>query len=244
MEQDNGNRVGLRSDAHRILWDDLVPRCYVFGPFRLDLRGGELLRDNIAVALEPKVFALLAYLVDHCGQVVSRQELLDAIWPDAHVTDASLSQAVAALRQALKDKARQPRFIATLPRRGYKFIGDVAEEKPERAAKFVVYHVIYGLQDFILASGENIIGRAGDAAVRIRSDEVSRHHARIVVSSSGATIEDLGSMNGTLVRGERIERPCDLRDGDEIMIGGLPLSFKISRGTKSTATAPKRAKDA
>src|SRR5437867_725133 len=94
----------------------------------------------------------------------SRQELLDAIWPDAHVTDASLSQAVAALRGALKDKASQPRFTATLPRRDYKFIGDVAEEKPERAAKGVIYHVIYGLQDFILASGENIIGRAGDGS--------------------------------------------------------------------------------
>ncbi len=238
MRRDKGNR--RESDAHRIFQDNLLPGRYLFGPFRLDLHGGELLRNKTAVALEPKVIALLSYLVANHGRLISRRELLDSIWPDAHVTDASLSQAMAALREALDDEPRDPRYIATVPRRGYKFIAEVVEEKVPRAAKDAVYHLIYGLQDFILAPGENIIGRAGDAAVRIRSDEVSRHHARIVVSSSGVTIEDLGSMNGTLVRGERIERPCDLRDGDEIVIGGLPLSFQISRATRSTATAPKK----
>ena len=213
---------------------------YLFGPFRLDLNSGELLRDKTPVDVEPKVFALLSYLVARHGRLVSRQELLDAVWPDAHVTDASLSQAVAALRQALNDRPREPRYIATLPTRGYKFIAEVVEEKPDRITKATVYHLIYGLQDFILAPGENIIGRAGDAAVRIRSDEVSRHHARIIVSSSGATIEDLGSTNGTVVKGRPIHQVCDLQDGDEILIGGLPLSFHISRGTRSTATVPKR----
>ena len=217
-----------------------MPGRYLFGPFRLDLHSGELLRNKTAMPLEPKVFALLSFLIANHGRLVSRQELLDSIWPEAHVTDASLSQAVAALREALDDDPHEPSYIATVPRRGYKFVAEVAEEKPERTTKTAVYHVIYGLQDFILPPGENIIGRAGDAAVRIRSDEVSRHHARIVVSSSGATIEDLGSMNGTLVRGERIEGPCDLRDGDEILIGEVPLVFHISRGTKSTATVPKK----
>ena len=217
-----------------------MPGHYLIGPFRLDLHSGELLRNKTAVPLEPKVFALLAFLVANHGRLVSRQELLDAIWKEAHVTDASLSQAVGALREALEDNPREPRYIATVPRRGYKFIADVAEEKLQRATKDAVYHVIYGLQDFILPQGENIIGRAGDAAVRIRSDEVSRHHARIVVTSGGATIEDLGSTNGTSVRGERINGPCDLRDGDEILIGSVPLSFQVSRGTKSAATVPKR----
>src|SRR5205085_7546304 len=105
-------------------------------------------------------------------------------------------------------------------------------------------HVLYGLQDFILARGENIIGRSADAAVRIRSDEVSRRHARIVVSAEGATIEDLGSRNGTLVRGRRIERPFDLQDGDEIQIGSVVLVFLISRATRSSATAPARRRSA
>ena len=217
-----------------------MPGRYLFGPFRLDLHSGELLRNKTVVPLEPKVFALLSFLVANHGRLVSRQELLDAVWPEAHVTDASLSRAVAALREALNDDPREPRYIATQARRGYKFIAGVAEETPERITKEGVYHVIYGLQDFILAPGENIIGRAGDVAVRIRSDEVSRHHARIIISSSGATIEDLGSMNGTSVRGERIEGTCDLQDGDEIMIGDVPLLFQISRGTKSTATVPKK----
>lgn len=208
---------------------------YVFGPFRLDLRGGELLRDNAAVDLEPKVFALLVYLIANRGRLLRRQELLDTIWPDAHVTDASLSQAVASLREALEDDVRQPRYIATLTRRGYKFVGNVSEDRGS------VYHIRYGLQDYILAPGENIIGRAGDAAVRIRSDEVSRYHARILITSSGAQIEDLGSRNGTRVRGERIERACDLQDGDEIIIGSATLTFQISSPTRSTATAPPKA---
>jgi DNA-binding winged helix-turn-helix (wHTH) protein len=237
MRRGKGNR--RESEAHRMFQDNLLPGHYLFGEFRLDLHGGELLRNETAVVIEPKVFALLSYLVAHHGRLVGRQELLDAVWPDAHVTDASLSQAMAALRKALDDEPRHARYIATLPRRGYKFIAEVAKEKPEHTTNRV-YHLIYGLRDFILAPGENIIGRAGDAAVRIRSDEVSRHHARIVVSSSGATIEDLGSTNGTLVRGKRIERPCDLRDGDEIVIGGLPLTFQTARLTKSTATVPKR----
>ena len=241
MRRNKGNR--RERDAHRIFQDNLLRGPYLFEPFRLDLAGGELLRDTTPVALEPKVFALLSYLVANHGRLISRRELLDSVWPDAHVTDASLSQAIATLREALDDQSREPRYIVTMPRRGYKFIADVVEEKAARTKKNAVYHIIYGLQDFILAPGENIIGRAGDAAVRIRSDEVSRHHARIVISSSGATIEDLGSMNGTLVGGRRIECACDLRDGDDILIGDVALSFQISRGTRSTATVPKRKPD-
>src|SRR5207253_1657837 len=136
-----------------------MPGRYLFGPFRLDLHSGELLRNKTAMPLEPKVFALLSFLVANHGRLVSRQELLDEVWPEAHVTDASLSRAVAALREALNDDPREPRYIATVPRRGYKFIAEVAEDKLERTAKEAVCHVIYGLQDFILAPGENIIGR-------------------------------------------------------------------------------------
>jgi DNA-binding winged helix-turn-helix (wHTH) protein len=210
-------------------------KTYSFGPFQLDLRSGELRKDAEEISLEPRVFTLLAYLVENSGRVIAREELLEKLWPDTHVTDASLSQAVASLREALDDDVREPRYVATLPRRGYKFVGRVSEDRSPRGR---AYHILYGLQDFVLAPGENIIGRGGDAAVRIRSDEVSRHHARVFVSSSGAQIEDLGSRNGTLVRGERIEGPCELQNGDEVVIGNVALMFQISRATRSTATAP------
>jgi DNA-binding winged helix-turn-helix (wHTH) protein len=210
-------------------------KSYAFGSFRLDLSSGELRREAEEIAIEPRVFTLLAYLVENSGRVITREELLDKLWPDTHVTDASLSQAVASLRAALHDDVQTPKYLATLPRRGYKFVAKVSEE---RTATGCAYHLLYGLQDFVLAPGENIIGRSGDAAVRIRSDDVSRHHARVIISSTGARIEDLGSRNGTIVGGERIQRPRDLNDGDQIIVGGAKLLFQISRATRSTATAP------
>jgi len=206
-------------------------KSYTFGAFRLDLERGELRRETSEISLEPRVFALLAYLVENAGRLIPREELLEQIWPDTHVTDASLSQAIASLRQALDDDVHEPLYLVTLPRRGYKFVATVSE------ARANAYHILYGLQDFILAPGENIIGRSGDAAVRIRSDEVSRHHARVLISPSGAQIEDLGSRNGTIVQGERIDRPRDLNDGDEIVLGNVSLLFQISRGTASSVTA-------
>src|SRR6266511_6246962 len=147
-------------------------KSYAFGPFRLDLSSGELRKEADEISLEPRVFALLTYLVENHGRLITREELLEKIWPDAHVSDASLSQAVASLRDALDDDPRKPRYVATVPRRGYKFVGEVSETA--RNPRGTAHHVLYGLQDFILAPGENIIGRAGDAAVRVRSDDVSR----------------------------------------------------------------------
>ena len=210
-------------------------KSYSFGPLRLDLNTGELRDGANEIPLEPRVFALLVYLVENAGRVIPREELLEAIWPETHVTDDSLSKAVASLRDALRDDVREPRYLLTLPRRGYKFVATVSEDRTPAGC---AYHILYGLQDFILAPGENIIGRSGDAAVRIRSDDVSRHHARVIISPNGARIEDLGSRNGTIVGGERIEHPRDLNDGDEIIIGGAKLLFQISRATRSTATAP------
>lgn len=160
---------------------------------------------------------------------------MEKLWPETHVTDASLSQAVASLRTALHDDAQTPEYIVTLPRRGYKF---VAEVKRRHEPLPCAYHIVYGLQEFVLAAGENIIGRAGDAAVRIRSEDVSRHHAKVTISPSGARIEDLGSRNGTIVGGQQIDHARELNDGDEIVVGNIKLTFRVSQATRSTATAP------
>ncbi|HEV8659297.1 MAG TPA: winged helix-turn-helix domain-containing protein [Thermoanaerobaculia bacterium] len=215
-----------------------MPDSYLFGPFQLDLRGGEVRRGNERVALEPKVFALLSYLIAHRGRLVARQELIDALWPDAHVTDASLSQAIASLRTALGDHPRNPQYLETLPRRGYKFVAEVKEETEGAPAAAFSYHLIFGLQDFVLGPGEHVIGRAGDAAVRIKSGQVSRYHARIVISPSGVTIEDLGSMNGTVVSGERLVDRHELCDGDEIQLGTIVLTFYSPGGSRSSITTP------
>jgi DNA-binding winged helix-turn-helix (wHTH) protein len=218
----------LRRNAHKIARVE----TFAFGPFELDLRAGELRGEAGNIALEPKVFALVVYLIQRRGELVTREELLEALWRDTNVSDASVTQAVASLRDALGDDARNPRYIATMQRRGYKFVADVIEGGAAKAA----YHIVYGLKDFILAPGENIIGRGGDAAVRIASERASRHHARILVSASGAIIEDLGSTNGTIVGGERLDGRRPLQDGDEIVIGDIKLTFHIARPSGTTAT--------
>lgn len=208
---------------------------YSFGEFDLDLRSGELRKHGEEIRLEPRVFALLSYFVENAGRVIDRSELLDKIWPETHVSDASLTQAIKSLREALEDDPRESVYVTTLPRRGYKFVTKVVLGQGTRGS---ACHIFYGLKEFVLAAGENVIGRARDAAVCIRSDEVSRRHARIVVSATGATIEDLGSRNGTWVSDRRIEGRCDLRDGDQIVIGSVVLFFRTAESMSSTPTAP------
>lgn len=94
-----------------------------FGPFVLDRPRAELVREDLVVPLRPKAFSLLSFLVAHAGRVVSKEELLEAVWPGLVVTDDSLTQCVHELRTALGEPG--PMLIRTLPRRGYRFDGDV-----------------------------------------------------------------------------------------------------------------------
>ena len=98
---------------------------YEFGPFRLEPAGRRLLRDGTAVALTSKVFDTLLVLVERHGQSLSRSELIARIWPETSAGDHNLNQSVALLRKVLDDDPRQPRYIATLPGRGYSFIAPV-----------------------------------------------------------------------------------------------------------------------
>ena len=96
-----------------------------FGPFRLDPTNECLWRGNKETRLHPKAFVLLRYLVDRRGQMVTKESLLETIWPAVNVTDAVLSVYVAEIRRALGDDPKKPAFIETLHRRGYRFIAPV-----------------------------------------------------------------------------------------------------------------------
>jgi class 3 adenylate cyclase/DNA-binding winged helix-turn-helix (wHTH) protein/tetratricopeptide (TPR) repeat protein len=98
---------------------------WVFGPFRLDPEHACLWYGAKAVPLPPKIFAVLRYLVTHPNRLVSKDELLDAVWPETAVSDAVVRVAIGTLRKALDDTAQTPRYIATLPRRGYRFLASV-----------------------------------------------------------------------------------------------------------------------
>jgi predicted ATPase/class 3 adenylate cyclase/DNA-binding winged helix-turn-helix (wHTH) protein len=99
---------------------------WVFESFRLDPEHACLWSAAQAIPLPPKVFAVLHYLVTHPDRLVSKGELLDAVWPETAVSDAVVRVAIGALRKVLGDPAQTPRFIATVPRRGYRFLASVA----------------------------------------------------------------------------------------------------------------------
>ena len=92
-------------------------------PMRLDLANERLWYGDQARALRPKTFALLRYLVEHPGQLLTKAALLEAIWPETAVSEVVLSVCIRELRQALGDDAKTPHFIETVHRRGYRFIG-------------------------------------------------------------------------------------------------------------------------
>jgi predicted ATPase/DNA-binding winged helix-turn-helix (wHTH) protein len=100
-------------------------RIYEFGQFTLDVEKGCLLKSGVELKLRPKVYEALKYLVAHPGRLIGKQELMQAVWPDAFVTDDSLVQCAVELRRALDDRSQ--RFLKTVPRRGYLFTAPVLE---------------------------------------------------------------------------------------------------------------------
>ncbi|HKP11851.1 MAG TPA: AAA family ATPase, partial [Blastocatellia bacterium] len=105
----------------------------IFDSFRLDLTNECLWRDSQAIKLRPKAFALLHYLLGRPSQLVTKEELLNALWPETFVGEAVLKVTIRQLREALGDDPKSPRFIETAHRRGYRFIGKVAAAEPTPA---------------------------------------------------------------------------------------------------------------
>jgi DNA-binding winged helix-turn-helix (wHTH) protein len=90
-----------------------APQGLVFGPFRLDRRDERLWRGHEAIPLSPKTFAMLCCLVTQAGQLVTKDALLEAVWPETMLSESILTVAMSTLRRVLGDQARTPRFIET-----------------------------------------------------------------------------------------------------------------------------------
>jgi DNA-binding winged helix-turn-helix (wHTH) protein len=192
-----------------------APRTVRFGVFELDLQTGELRRKGVKAALQEQPFRVLAMLVMQPGELLTRDALRRAVWPEAVFVDFDhgLNKAVAKIRDALGDLAESPRYVETLERRGYRFIAPVEVVVPRVAPAL---------------SG-------GDQPVVARLSLVSRLHARIVVSESSVTIEDLGSRNGTFVNGRRLDALSPLASGDEVRIGPDRLVVFTASAIDSTS---------
>jgi Tol biopolymer transport system component/DNA-binding winged helix-turn-helix (wHTH) protein len=103
------------------------PRLISFGVFEVDLKAGELRKAGMKLKLTGQPFQVLSILLEHAGDVVTREELQTRLWPDTFVDiDRSLNAAINKIREALGDSANNPHLIETLPRRGYRFIAPIA----------------------------------------------------------------------------------------------------------------------
>ena len=211
---------------------------YSFDDFIVDMRTRRLLREDRELHLSPKAFDLLTVLIENRARAMSKADLQQKLWPSTYVLETNLAGLVAEIRQVLSDSADDPRYIRTMHRFGYWFTGVVSEQGGSDVLSAPArYWVLWDMRQIPLSPGPNVLGRAPDAAVWIDAPGVSRHHARIRLDGADAVIEDLGSKNGTYLRGQPVTAPCALSDGDQIRLGSVVITFRIPPPAGSTETA-------
>ena len=194
-------------------------------------------REGIEIHLSPKAFDLLVILVRNRPKAVAHKDLHAALWPDVHISETSLAVLVTQLRKALGDASAESRLIRTLHRVGYAFIGDAGIAEPSGLPTAPVCRLLWRGKSIELFDGESVIGRDRSCAIYIDADSVSRHHAQVKVCGVEASIEDLGSKNGTWVSGERIHGIVLLTDGSSIRFGSETMRFEILGVDRPTKTA-------
>src|SRR5204863_3268830 len=104
-----------------------IQHLYRFGEFTVDAGQKVVRRHDRPLPLAPKIFDTLLILVENHGRILEKQELMTRLWPDTFVEESNLSFNIQQLRKALGDNAREPHFIETIPRRGYRFIAKVED---------------------------------------------------------------------------------------------------------------------
>ena len=213
---------------------------YRFDRFSLDADTRRLLRDGDEIHLSPKALQLLQLLVENRARAMSRADLQKELWPTTFVLDTNLASLIKEIRRALDDTAETPRFVRTVHRFGYWFIGELEDDavSSRSAAPTVRYWLVWSSRQIPVDVGEHILGRAPDASVWIDAPGVSRHHARLVIEGADATVEDLGSKNGTFVGNEHVTSPRRLNDGDTIRLGPVVITFRIPPPAGLTDTVP------
>jgi DNA-binding winged helix-turn-helix (wHTH) protein/tetratricopeptide (TPR) repeat protein len=224
-----------------------IPRQWSFGPFRLDAANARLWRGDHVVPLSPKAFEVLRVLVMHGGALVTKQELLDAVWPDANVVDAVLKVCVGELRKVLGDHPRSPRFIETAPRRGYRFVAPVTSLRlvpatvpakkrrmpPPVTVRLVEREAVLrtlearleearrATRQIVFVTGEPGVGKT--AVVRAFVEQLARDRATLV--ASGHCVERHGAGEAYRPVLEALGRLC--RNEGERVIGRLRRSAPL-----------------
>lgn len=208
-----------------------------FGDCVFDRGRRELTRRGSLVHTGPKLLALLEALIDAAPKALTKAEIHQAVWPDTFVSDATLTHLVAELRTALGEEARAPRLLRTIHGYGYAFVGGISEiVAPAIPVSTTIYKVVVGEREIPLGPGVHVIGRSPEAAVRVDDSGVSRQHARITIGAGVATLEDLGSKNGTILDGDTIGGAAILHDRSLIVLGTVALRFRVIEPLASTDT--------
>jgi predicted ATPase len=152
-----------------------------FGEFGLDTLNECLQCSDKSIALPPKPFAVLRYLVEHPGRLITHDELMEALWPETYVQPQVLRTYMLELRKVLGDDAGQPRYIQTIPKRGYRFVASVMEltNRPDTASSATVGTTTTG------AAGARIVNREAEMACLRAQFEMAAGGNRQVVFVTG-----------------------------------------------------------
>jgi DNA-binding winged helix-turn-helix (wHTH) protein len=235
-----------------------------FAEFELDVAAYALRHRGASVKLERIPMEMLILLVERAGTMVERSEIKTQLWgAEVFVEhDAAINTAIRKIRHALGDDAAKPQFVETVVGKGYKFIAPLesvigsfhlresaVEGRAKQSARqprrlFARYSITVGKQEFILDSGETLLGRDPAARVYVEHPSVSRRHARIAIEADEAILQDCGSRNGTFLNGRRVDGPATLHHNDIIALGPITLVFHVTRAPASTQSmSPGEIKD-
>lgn len=211
-----------------------------FGECLLDSETRQLSVRGETVHVQPKAFQFLELLLENRPKAVSKKQIHEKLWPGTFVSDSTLTSLLVEVRDVIGDEARHPLYLRTVHGFGYAFCGS-AQEVHESISSGAVRNrscwILRGRKRTALEPGETVIGRDPGAGLFVDDPSVSRRHARIVVTSESATLEDLGSKNGTHLGDRRIEAPVPLDDGARIRVGTVSLTFRMFSLPDSTQTA-------
>ena len=217
-----------------------------FGEFLLDSDARQLSRAGRGIRLSPKAFDLLCALLARRPDVLSKNDLLAAIWPDTFVVEANLNVVIGEIRRALGDDRQAPRFIRTVHGLGYAFCGqavNVDDTEASASARTSRCWLSWKDRSFALSAGDNIIGRDPRSAVWLDDESVSRRHALINVDNDVARVEDLESTNGTYLNRVALDSATVLQDGDVVRVGALRLTFRMISEAAARTRRLRRGRD-
>jgi DNA-binding winged helix-turn-helix (wHTH) protein len=216
-----------------------------FGDYILRCDTRQLLYRATEVHLTPKALELLHTLVAQAPRAVSKTDLRNRLWAGTFVSEGNLALLITELRGVLHDDAHRPRFIRTVHGFGYAFQLDVVAESvsaPAPMSTDVTCWLVWRTQAVPLAPGRNVLGRQPGVDVVLDVPGVSRVHARITVEDGEAVLSDLGSKNGTYTNNRRVTEETVLRDGDQICIGPVIVTFRMASRSEADETLTYRQK--